>query len=310
MDTLLSLLAQHGLLLVFLAVLAEQLGAPLPSLPLLMLVGGRAAHEPLFGLQALLLAALAATLANSLWFWAGRRWGRRVLSTLCRISLSPDLCVRRNEASFARRGGLTLVLARFLPGLSILAAPLAGAMGMPAARFMRLNGAGTLVWGATGLGLGALFHRQIEQLLAGLAQLGQQALVMLAGLVLVYLLWRLLRRLHEQFALRGTQGIAPAELAALQQQYQAAPVLLDVRAPLPGQARIPGAQGLDLGALDPALLQRWPHDAEFVTYCACPHDVSAAKAARWLQQQGRRARVLRGGIEGWQRAGLALDDAA
>ena len=102
MDLLTDLFAHHGLIAVALAVLLEQLGAPLPSTPVLLLAGVEAAGREGFGVRAFLTATVAAQLANGLWFWAGRRLGRRVLSALCVISISPDSCVRQNEASFAR----------------------------------------------------------------------------------------------------------------------------------------------------------------------------------------------------------------
>jgi rhodanese-related sulfurtransferase len=103
------------------------------------------------------------------------------------------------------------------------------------------------------------------------------------------------------------ERLSPAEVRALQQRGCEV-VLVDVRG-LPAGSRIPGARHLDLGALGDASLAGWPPAAEFVTYCACPDDASAVRAAQWLKMQGRQARVLRGGIEAWTQAGLALETA-
>jgi len=309
MQELAALLSQHGLLAVAIGVFLEQIGAPLPSTPLLMLAGAQAVASAGFALQSLLLATLAAMLANTLWFYAGRRLGRRVLSTLCRISISPDSCVRQNEASFARRGARTLLIAKFVPGLSVLAPPLAGALGMPLRSFMLFNLAGSLLWSATGIGVGWLFSRQIEHLLAGLGELGSAALWGVLALLLAYLAWRLWRRWRNRRELLRFERIDAAALAALLAQGPDI-VVLDVRASLPGMpapGRIPGARPLDLGRLQQTDLAQWPATAEFFTYCACPQDASAVRAAVWLRQQGRRARVLRGGIEAWVRDGQALD---
>src|SRR5687768_4294002 len=99
-----SLLADYGLAAVFCAVLVHQLGVPVPAFPLLVWAGAKAIDDPRFGLYAFVLSVVAGTAGNLAWFWAGRRYGRRVLQLVCRITLSPDSCVRHTENSFERRG--------------------------------------------------------------------------------------------------------------------------------------------------------------------------------------------------------------
>lgn len=309
MDLINDLFAHHGLLAVALAVLLEQIGAPLPSTPVLLLAGVEAATRDGFGARAFLAATAAAMLANGLWFWAGRRLGRRVLSALCVISISPDSCVRQNEASFARRGVLTLVIAKFVPGLSILAPPLAGALGMSARRFLGWNLLGSALWAGVSIGVGWAFHEQIDAVLKAMSRLGGVALVIALLALAGYLGWRLWRRAVVKRELRRFERVAPEDVAQWLQTRQDV-VLVDVRAGAPGvppTPRLPGARHLDLGALGDSALVGWPVAAEFVTYCACPNDASAVKAAQWLKQQGRQARVLRGGIEAWTEAGFTLE---
>ena len=311
MDFLTHLFAHHGLLAVAAAVLLEQLGAPLPSTPVLLLAGVASAHHAGFALQAFATATLAALVANSLWFAAGRRLGRRVLATLCRISISPDSCVRQNEASFARRGVLTLVIAKFVPGLSILAPPLAGALGMPVRRFLAWNLLGSALWAGSRIAVGSIFHEQIGTLLRALSELGSVALLIGAALVAAYLGWRLWRRAQLRLELERFEHLGPAEALALREE-RADIVFVDVRARAPGRPpaqRIPGARHLDLGALGDSALAGWPATSEFITYCACPNDASAVRAAKWLKAQGRQVRVLRGGIDAWVQAGLAVEGA-
>lgn len=306
-----DLFAHYGLVAVALAVLLEQLGAPLPSTPVLLLAGVESAAREGFGLQAFAVATLAALVANGLWFWAGRRLGRRVLSTLCRISISPDSCVRQNEASFARRGVFTLVIAKFVPGLSILAPPLAGALGMGARRFLGWNLLGSALWAGVAIGVGRAFHEQIDALLRVLSRLGGLALAGAGVALLGYVGWRLWRRAVVRRELDRFERLAPADAAALLARPGDV-VFVDVRAcspEMPLAQRIPGARHLDLGALDPSALAALPPGAELITYCACPNDASAVRAAVWLQRQGRRARVLQGGIDAWTSAGLALESA-
>ncbi len=309
MDLLTHFFSHHGLLAVALAVLLEQLGAPLPSTPVLLLAGVESAGHEGLAWRAFVVATLAAVAANTLWFCAGRRLGRRVLATLCRISISPDTCVRQNEASFARRGVATLVIAKFVPGLSILAPPLAGALGMSVRRFLGWNLLGSALWAGVAIAVGRAFHEQIDALLQLLGRLGSVALALALAALAAYMAWRLWRRARVRRELRRFERLAPADVMALLQQ-RGDVVLVDVRATSPEMPlanRIPGARHLDLGALGEAALAGWPAAGEFITYCACPDDASAVKAAQWLKQQGRRARVLRGGIEAWAEAGLALE---
>ncbi|MBL8277323.1 MAG: VTT domain-containing protein [Pelomonas sp.] len=309
MDLLNDLFAHHGLLAVALAVLLEQLGAPLPSTPVLLLAGVEGATREGFAVRAFLAATAAALLANGLWFWAGRRLGRRVLSALCVISISPDSCVRQNEASFARRGVLTLVIAKFVPGLSILAPPLAGALGMATRRFLGWNLLGSALWAGVSIGIGRVFHEQIDALLRALSRLGSIAVLLALAALAGYLAWRLWRRAVVRRELKRFERVAPSDVAVLLEQGRDI-VLVDVRAAAPGlppTPRLPGARHLDLGALGEPALAGWPAAGEFITYCACPNDASAVKAAQWLKAQGRQARVLRGGIEAWTAAGFTLE---
>jgi rhodanese-related sulfurtransferase len=219
--------------------------------------------------------------------------------------------VRQNELSFARRGAQTLLLAKFVPGLTVLAPPLAGALGLGWGRFLAYNLAGSLLWAGAGLLGGWVFHAQIDGLLAALDGLGQIALGVAAGLLAAYVGWRLWRRWRLSRLHRGLARMTPDELAARLQAGAGRDLLIvDVRAgapELPLPTRIPGAVALDMSRLDASSIASWSAEVEIVTYCACPNDASAAKAAHWLIGQGRSASVLAGGIEAWSRAGHALE---
>lgn len=311
MENVLALFAEHGLLAVFGVVLVEQLGAPVPAVPFLLLAGAAAANDGVLAVQALAVAALASMLADSLWFLAGRRFGRRVLALLCRISLSPDSCVRQSELSFARRGIATLVVAKFVPGLSTLAPPLAGALGMSASSFTLFNLAGTALWAGSGIAGGVVFHDQIGSLLGYLSDLGSIALAVLCGLLGMYVAWRAWWRWHQARAQARLPRVRPAELAELMAQ-DSRPLVIDVRAIAPSPAldkRIPGARHIELAAIETIAVDDWPDGVRIVTYCACPNDASAAKAAHLLTRRGFDAHVLHGGIDAWVEAGYPLEAA-
>ena len=136
MNDLLDLLIHHEAALVLVVTFAARVGLPIPAAPLLVMAGGLAVG----GLVSLPLVFASSVLANVLgdwvWFQAGRRFGYRVMAQVCRFSLSPDSCVRQSESLIARWGGSSLVAAKFVPGVSVVAAPMAGALGMSLPRFV------------------------------------------------------------------------------------------------------------------------------------------------------------------------------
>jgi membrane protein DedA with SNARE-associated domain/rhodanese-related sulfurtransferase len=307
MRSLIELLIQHGLLLVFVVTLAARVGAPLPAAPLLVVAGGLAAAGELSWPAALLLAIVANLLGDGVWYQAGRAYGHRVMKLLCRISLSPDSCVRQSESLIARWGGGALIAAKFLPGISVVAAPMAGALGMSLRRFLAYDLLAGALWSGAFLALGYLLSEQVQQVLDLLAGAGLLAglalLVIVAGLALRRW-WR-----RRQF-LRNVEAdrISVADAIALIEQGLE-PVFIDVRADASRAVdprRIPGARLAELKGIVEQLAGL-PRDRELVLYCNCPNEVSAALAARALAAQGfTRVRALAGGLEGWAAAGRPI----
>lgn len=303
--------AEYGLVAVFGFVLLEQVGAPIPALPVVLLAGAQAFDNPIYGVYALVLSVLACTIADLAWFWAGRRYGYRILKLLCRVSLSPDSCVRQTEANYERRGVATLVIAKFVPGLATVAPPVAGALGLKTSSFLLYNGAGAALWSGTGLVLGLVFHGQIDWLLARLAELGGHALVLILVLLALYMAYRLWDRWRFLRSLR-TARITVDELYVMMNRGDD-PIVLDVRSrthrELDGR-RIPGARPVDLDNLDRTLADI-PRDRDVVVYCACPNEASAVKVAMLLRDRGiRSVRPLAGGIDAWIEAGLGIENIA
>ena len=206
-----ALYAEYGLWIIFSAVLLQQLGAPVPALPLLVFAGAQAFEHPAHGLWALVLSVLASAIGNYPWFWAGRRYGHRVLKAVCGISLSPDSCARQTETTFERYGAGILAIARFLPGLGMVAPPLAGGLGLKASTFLLYSGAGSVLWAAAGLALGLAFHTQVEWLLDTLATLGNHAMGTVAKIVALYVSYRWWNRWRFRRALCAAR-ISVAEL--------------------------------------------------------------------------------------------------
>src|SRR4029453_12357701 len=129
-------LARHGSLVLITWVFAEQVGLPIPSMPVLLAAGALAGAGRLSLPASLLYCVLAAIAADSIWYQFGRLRGVQVLHLLCRISLEPDSCVRRTEDAFSSRGARTLLVSKFLPGVNTAAPPLAGGVDMGLVRFL------------------------------------------------------------------------------------------------------------------------------------------------------------------------------
>src|SRR5262245_10170698 len=173
-------LLTYGYALLFACVLAEQIGLPVPAVPVLLGVGALAGSGRMSVWVALGLALLASLPPDLIWYELGRRRGSWVLGVLCRLSLEPDSCVRRTETVFLRYGRRTLLFAKFLPGLSTVAPPLAGIVGIRPGQFLLLDSLGALIWSGTWIALGYLFSGAIERVAAEVARLGNWVLL-LAG---------------------------------------------------------------------------------------------------------------------------------
>jgi membrane protein DedA with SNARE-associated domain/rhodanese-related sulfurtransferase len=303
-----ALVARHGLLLVFANVLVEQAGLPVPALPTLV-VAGAFAFEGHMSMPVLLAVAIAAALAgDALWYAAGRRYGLRVLRLLCKVSLSPDACVRQTEDNYGRWGMLTLVFGKFVPGVATLAAPLAGAMGVGLPRFLLLDALGSFLWAGVAVAGGAFFHSEITAVVDAIADFGLKALEAIALLLAAFVAYKWFDRRRFMRTLRLAR-ITVGELRGLM-EAGGAPVVVDVRSPSVRalDARyIPGALAIDL----PEIVNRraeLPEEREIVFYCTCPNEASAAVAARQLMALGyARVRPLLGGLDEWVAAGYDVE---
>lgn len=267
MSQLADFVAAYGLPLIFALVLVEQLGAPIPALPALVVAGALSMDRDLSAWQALAAGVAACLAADSIWFAVGRRQGRRVLKTLCRVSLSPDSCVRQTESFFERWGMPSLLVAKFVPGFSTVAPPLAGAVRTGWPTFLAYDLGGSLLWAGAGVGGGVLFHRAIDQVLASLAAIGSRALVVVGAALALFvaLKWGQRRRFYR--LLRASR-ITVEELRRWMDEGKE-PLVFDVRT-AGGRARDPwriaGANVLDVDALD-AGLRELGREREIVVYC-------------------------------------------
>jgi membrane protein DedA with SNARE-associated domain/rhodanese-related sulfurtransferase len=306
MEQIAGLIAEFGLLAVFLNVLLDEGGLPLPASPLLA-VAGALAFTGRISLPLVIAAAVAGSfLADNLWYWTARRHGRKVLALLCKMSLSPDSCVRQTESVFGRVGPVALLFVKFVPGLGNITVALSGITRVPLAVFLPLELLGATIYLSVPVLLGWLFHGAVDSVLDTLAELGEYGLLLIVSLLAAWLTLRWWERRAFIRQLRMDR-ITVEELVSLMADATRRPVILDVRSAVARSAGvIPGAIAAHPDDLD--ALGDHDRDAEIVVYCACPNEASAALAARHLKRAGfRRIRPLLGGIEAWSEAGFMLE---
>ncbi|MDT3670557.1 MAG: VTT domain-containing protein [Aromatoleum sp.] len=283
---------------VFVNVLLQQVGLPVPAVPTLLVAGSLAAG---FGQVGAMLAAavLASVVADWLWYLSGRQFGYRVLSSLCRLSINPASCVTQTEARFMRWGLWSLVVAKFVPGFSTVAPPIAGSLRMPLPGFLLAAGAGAALWAGGAILAGWWLRDELQEALAVMSRQGTTVIVVVAGAVAGWLAWKLWQRYRFE-KLAAIPHVTPLELMeALASETP--PLLLDLRsaAMVAETGPIAGARAADVEKLLDAVGD-WPHERPVVTMCACPADATAVRAARVLNELGFVAvRPLKGGYDAW-----------
>ena len=306
MQELLSLASERGVAVVFFATLAARLGAPIPASAVLVVAGGLAAMGQISLWATVAGALLGNVLGDAAWFYAGRRFGHRMMRLLCKVSLSPDTCVRQSESLITRWGGTSRIAAKFVPGVSVVAPPMAGALHMSTARFIGFDVLAALIWSAAFLIPGWLFSTQIQAVLDALADAGAAALLVLLVAVVAGIGLRYWRRRTMLMAV-DIPRVSVDELHSLMAS-DAPPVVIDVRSAAGTEIdprRIPGAIVVHLQDMKKNRgIPDLPADREVILYCNCPNEVSAARGARLLAAQGvRQPRPLAGGLEAWLASG-------
>lgn len=313
MKTIEQLLVQYGLAVVFFNIGVEQLGLPVPAYPVLIVTGALSVDGSYSPWALLGVAVAACLIADLVWYVAGRRFGGRVLRTVCRISLSPDSCVRQTEALFARWGVWSLLVAKLVPGFATIATVLAGNSRVPLLTFLFFDALGACLYAGIGIGLGVVFHEAVDGLLSGLEDMGRIALPLLALGVVLFIAAKAWNRHRLIAEFRGARITVP-ELSDLIGSGRAH-AIIDVRNPSSRlrDGSIPGALpwSTDEEGSQDRVLAQVPQEAEVIVYCACPNEASAALVARRMRQAGfRNVRPLHGGIHAWIQAGLPVDQRA
>ncbi|MDE3165426.1 MAG: DedA family protein, partial [Acidobacteriota bacterium] len=212
MNQAIQFLLHYGYWVLFAVVLAEQIGLPIPAVPILLAIGALAGDGHFLFLGAVLLAVAASLVGDAVWYELGRSRGRSVVKIVCKIAIEPDFCVRRTEGYFLRYGPVALVFAKFVPGLSTAAPPLVAVIGMRRPLFFLWDGLGSLAWSALYITLGYVFRKQLERAGAFADRMGLVSAVILVIALALFIAWKFTQRLKFLRQLR-TDRITPQDLA-------------------------------------------------------------------------------------------------
>lgn len=306
MQHLIDLLEQFGLLIVFLNVLLEQIGLPIPAYPTLLITGSLIVSGHYSFTSLLFTAVVGALIADLIWFYAGRKYGTRVITKLCKISLSPNSCVKQTESLFLKLGPASLLFCKFIPGFASISSALAGSLKTKPLTFLVFDSLGAAIWVGSALLLGTLFSSAIDQLMNVLIELGKWGSLLLGLALATFIAKKWWERHRFLKALRMARISVNALYDLIEEG--ANPVIVDTRAPhLVEDGWIPGARFIDHQKIN-EMAEQINYDDQIVLYCSCPNEVTAAKIAKAFISRGYlNVRPLAGGIDAWSAAGYTLE---
>lgn len=307
MPVALDFFLKYGYWILFLWVMVEQLGVPVPSVPLLLTAGTLTATHKMSLSLVLVAIVLGSLVSDSLWYWMGKEYGGAVVKLLCRLSMESNTCVRRTEGLFKKHGAGALVFAKFVPGFGSVAAPIAGQTGMDYRFFALFDTVGILLWAVTFTLGGRFFGDVLKRHPDALAWVARFGFLLFVLLLLGFFIWRFFRQRAFLREIRMAR-LDPHELKEMIDRDQ--PVyIVDLRHPLdylPDPRTLPGAVLLSPDELV-AHSAEIPRDRDVVLFCTCPSEATAAKMALAIRKLGvYRVRPLLGGFDEWKRLGFPL----
>ncbi|HEV2280464.1 MAG TPA: DedA family protein/thiosulfate sulfurtransferase GlpE [Acidobacteriaceae bacterium] len=307
MPVAVDMFIRYGYLLVFVWVLTEQMGIPVPSTPLLIMAGTLTATHRIHLVPVLLAALAGSVIADSVWYVLGKKYGSAVVRLVCKLSLESSACVQKTELYFTKRGAVALLAAKFVPGLGSVAAPIAGQIGMDYGKFVIFDAGGILLWSLSATLGGRFFGDVLKHNPQAFSTAAHFFVVIFVALLAGFLTWRMLQRRAFLKSVRMAR-LEPQELKRLMDEGE--PVfIVDLRHPLdylPDPRTLPGALSLTPDKLMEHS-ERIPRDQEIVLFCTCPSEATAARMALALRKMGiRQVRPLRGGYDEWKKLGYPL----
>lgn len=269
MNNLLPIMARHGYALTFGILLAESLGLPLPAAIALVAAGAAVASHTLSAPGVMLAGMAALLIGDTVQFWLGRYAGWGLLAFLCRVSMNPETCILRSAESFYKRGKATLLIAKFVPGINTMAAPLAGSMKMRFWQFLRLDFAGALLYAATYLLIGYLSRDFLAKVFNGFSAAGRAMEAVIALALVIYAIYRVLqfRKYRKYDVVPRIQVQELVSRLASDEAHRA--LIVDVRSHGYydiGSERIRGSIRIEPNNLDEEI-KNLPKDKDIYLYC-------------------------------------------
>jgi membrane protein DedA with SNARE-associated domain len=268
MHGVVSFLLRHGYWVLFVNVLAEQAGLPIPAIPVLLAMCALAGLGNFSFAMALALALCAALASDLMWFNLGRIRGHSILNLLCRLSLEPDSCVSNIQSVFRKFGALALLFSKFVPGLNTAAAPMAGLTRMRFLKFLAADITGSIVWSGTYLAMGYLFRDQLEDAAEHAGRMGSWLLLVLIILLAGYIGWKYYQRQRFIRELR-VDRVTPEQLKKMMESGEDL-TIVDLRRSLEVEyynVKLPGAIWIDLDELENRE-QEIPREKDVILYCS------------------------------------------
>lgn len=263
-----ALLAQYGLAFIFVNIFIQQAGVPVPGVPTLMVAGALSVGGGPALSTIVAAAAIGSLLGDLIWYVAGRIYGFRVLQLLCRISISPDSCVRQTETRFTRWGAPSLILAKFIPGFATVAPPVAGALKLPIGPFLAYSTLGAVLYSLAATVAGRFFYREIDWLIGQLEAMGIYAIVIIVLALAAFIAFKWWERKRFFKALRMARLAVPELRSMMDDGHN--PLVVDVRSASARSLdprRIPGALSVEIEKIDEHL-SGLPPDRDIILYCA------------------------------------------
>jgi len=307
---LLALVTHHGYATTMVMMFLAACGLPLP-LSVVLLAAGANAHGGSLNLGLLILYASVASLAGDLlMYFGGRYTGWWLLAGICRISLNPEDCIFGSAKSFYERGPKSLMIAKFVPGLSTVAAALAGSLNMRLARFLRLDICGVLLYVTAWTSVGFVFGKLLRTIIGYVEQLGHLTAELLVFVVVLYVIWLAYNWLRDK-RFRHIEKVAALDLFELLRTatHDRLVVIADVRSHGyydPGMKRIKNSIRVEPARLKEelvALRAFMAPECEIYLYCSCAHEATSVRVARMLEKENCSTKVIRGGMKAWVKAG-------
>jgi membrane protein DedA with SNARE-associated domain/rhodanese-related sulfurtransferase len=307
---LLALVTHHGYATTMVMMFLGSCGLPLPLSIVLLAAGANSHHGPLWLGVVLLCACVASLAGDTLMYMGGKYTGWWLLAGICRVSMNPETCIFGSAKSFYERGPKTLMVAKFIPGISTVSPILSGSLNMKLSRFLRMDSIGVMLYVSAWTMTGFLFSPLLRTIIRFVERLGHFAAAGMGIAVAIYILWLAYNWLHDRRFMH-VQRVQAHELfeSIRTATHDRLVVIADVRSHGyydPGMQRIKNSIRVEPSRLKEeliALREFMAPECEIYLYCSCAREATSVRVAHMLEQENCQTKVIQGGLRAWIKAG-------